>query len=241
MKFFGYSDRGLVRRENEDSFFVPEENDEHKLFLIADGIGGESHGKLASMMAVDNIVKYFIENENNIKDYKEFLTEAIKNANDTVRKFASGRPEFERMGTTLVAALIKDDNVIISNAGDSRCYMIRKGIISQLTVDNSYVQYLLEKGAISAEEAFNHPQRNLITKAIGFEKNVEVDVENIKLYPKDILLLCTDGLTTMLSDEDILHIILNEKGNIEQATYSLIKEAKNNGGTDNITVILVEV
>lgn len=239
MKFFGYSDRGLVRRENEDSFFVPEENDEHKLFLIADGIGGESHGKLASMMAVDNIVKYFIEN--NIKDYKEFLADAIKNANDNVRKFASGRAEFERMGTTLVAALIKEDEVIISNAGDSRCYMIRNGIISQLTVDNSYVQYLLQKGAISTEEAQNHPQKNLITKAIGLEDNIDVDTDSTKLYPNDILLLCTDGLTSMLSDEEILHIILEKKGNIQEATEYLVNVAKEKGGTDNITAILVEV
>lgn len=241
MKFFGYSDRGLVRRENEDSFFVPEENDKHKLFLIADGIGGESHGKLASMMAVDNIVKYFIENEKNIKDYKEFLTAAIKNTNENVRQFATGRPEFERMGTTLVAALIKDDEVIISNAGDSRCYMIRKGIISQLTVDNSYVQYLLQKGAISTEEAQNHPQRNLITKAIGLEENIDIDTDCTKLYPDDILLLCTDGLTSMLSDEEILHIILEKKGNIQEATEYLVNVAKEKGGTDNITAILVEV
>ena len=145
------------------------------------------------------------------------------------------------MGTTLVSALINNDELILTNAGDSRCYIIRKGIISQLTIDNSYVQYLLEQGAISTEEAHNHPQRNLITKAIGLEQNIDVDVDCIKLYPDDILLLCTDGLTTMLSDEEILHIILKKKSNIEQATELLVKSAKNSGGTDNITAILVEV
>ena len=145
------------------------------------------------------------------------------------------------MGTTLVAALVNDDNLLLTNAGDSRCYIIRKGIISQLTVDNSYVQYLLQQGAISTEEAQTHPQRNLITKAIGLEESIEIDVESIKLYPDDILLLCTDGLTSMLSDEEILHIILKKKGNVEAATEALVKQAKINGGTDNITAILVEV
>lgn len=241
MKFNACSDIGNVRKENEDSLFVPQIDEDIKLFLVADGIGGQSHGKFASQMTIEEMNKFFLDNYNKYDDYNLLMIDSIKHANKAVFDFANVKSEFSGMGTTLVSAFINKDELLLANAGDSRCYIIRNEIISQLTVDNSYVQYLLEKGAISAEEAFNHPQRNLITKAIGFEKNVEVDVENIKLYPKDILLLCTDGLTTMLSDEDILHIILNEKGNIEQATYSLIKEAKNNGGTDNITVILVEV
>lgn len=241
MKFGACSDIGKVRKENEDSFYIPNINDEMKLFLVADGIGGQSHGKLASMMTIDEIIKFLIKNDGKYSDYRLLINDAIKSANSSVLDFASSRTEFYGMGTTLVSALINGDELYLSNAGDSRCYIIRKDIISQLTIDNSYVQYLLEQGAISTEEAYNHPQRNLITKAIGLEENIDVDIDCIKLYPGDILLLCTDGLTTMLSDEEILHIILKKKGNIEQATEDLVKCAKDNGGTDNITAILVEV
>jgi len=241
MKFGACSDVGLVRKENEDSFYIPSEGDELKLFLIADGVGGQNHGKFASQMTIDDVVKFFIKNENKYSSKKELMSESIKLANKNVRSFSMSKPEFEGMGTTLVSALIEDNKVILSSAGDSRCYMIRNGIISQLTVDNSYVQYLLEKGAISANEAKNHPQRNLITKAIGLEDNIDVEIEQTEICSGDILLLCTDGLTTMLSDEEILHIILKKNGNIQELAENLVSRAKDNGGTDNITAILVEV
>ena len=241
MIFGACSDVGKVRKENEDSFYIPEQNDDLKLFLIADGIGGQGHGKLASMMTVDEILKFIIKNNDNIKDKKELMKESINHANDTIKRFSDENSQFSGMGTTLVSLLIDDDNAIITNAGDSRCYMIRNGIISQLTIDNSYVQYLLQKGAITVEEAENHPQRNLITKAVGMQDDIDVDIDYIKLYPGDILLLCTDGLTTMLSDEEMLHIILKKIGNMQETTEFLVNEAKNKGGTDNITAILVEV
>ena len=241
MKFGACSDIGNVRKENEDSFYIPNIEDEIKLFLVADGIGGQSHGKFASMMAIEEIIKFFIKSESNYKDYSSLMENAIKFANSAVLDIANSRSEFSGMGTTLVSALINNNELLLSNAGDSRCYIIRKDIISQLTIDNSYVQYLLQQGAISAEEAYNHPQRNLITKAVGLEENIDIDVECIKLYSGDILLLCTDGLTTMLSDEEILHIILKTKSNMQEACESLVNKAKENGGTDNITAILVEV
>ncbi len=241
MKFYACSDIGKVRKENEDSFYIPSLEDEIKLFLVADGIGGQTHGKLASMMTIEEIIKFFIKNDSQYENYSALIVDAIKFANASVLDLSNSRAEYLGMGTTLVLALINDNSLLLTNAGDSRCYIIRKGIISQLTVDNSYVQYLLQQGAISTEEAQTHPQRNLITKAIGLEESIEIDVESIKLYPDDILLLCTDGLTSMLSDEEILHIILKKKGNIEAATEALVKQAKINGGTDNITAILVEV
>lgn len=241
MKFSAFSNIGKVRKENEDSFYVPNNNDEIKLFLVADGIGGQGHGKLASMMTIDEIIKSFMKSREKYDNYSSLLADAIRVANSSVLDFSNSKSEFNGMGTTLVAALIHDNELYLSNAGDSRCYIIRKDIISQLTVDNSYVQYLLEQGAISAKEAYNHPQRNLITKAIGLEESVEIEVECIKLYPDDILLICTDGLTTMLSDEEILHIILQKKCNIDEATEYLVQCANDKGGADNITAILVEV
>lgn len=241
MIFGACSDVGKVRKENEDSFYIPEPNDDLKLFLIADGIGGQSHGKLASMMTVDEIVKFIIKNNDNVSDKAVLMKESIIHSNDFVKRFAEENPKFSGMGTTLVSLLVENDLAMIASAGDSRCYMVRNGIISQLTLDNSYVQYLLQKGAITIEEAQSHPQRNLITKAIGMQDDIDIDVESIKLYPGDILLLCTDGLTTMLSDEEILHIILKKKGNMQVKSEALVNSAKNKGGTDNITAILVEV
>ena len=241
MVFGACSDIGKVRKENEDSFYIPAQNDELKFFLIADGMGGQGHGKLASMMTVDEIIKFIIKNGENIKDKSELMKNAVNNANDLVKRFSEENFQFAGMGTTLVSLLIDGEKGIIANAGDSRCYIIRNGIISQLTLDNSYVQYLLQKGAITLEEAQSHPQRNLITKAIGLEDNIEVDIDSIELCPGDILLLCTDGLTTMLSDEEMLHIILKKIGNMQETTEFLVNEAKNKGGTDNITAILVEV
>ena len=241
MKLGACTDIGKVRKENEDSFYTPSLEDEIKLFLVADGIGGKNHGKLASMMTIEEIIKFFIKNDKEYKDYGLLMKESIKYANNCILELANSKAEFSGMGTTLVAGLLDKNKLLLSNAGDSRCYIVRKGIISQLTVDNSYVQYLLEQGAISTAEAQNHPQRNLITKAIGIENDIDIDVDTIELHPGDILLMCTDGLTTMLSDEEILHIILKKKNNIAEATNSLVKAAKDNGGTDNITAILVEV
>lgn len=241
MIFGASSDVGNVRKENEDSFYIPALNDNLNLFLIADGIGGQGHGKLASMMTVDEILKYVTKNNDNVCEKESLLKAAVSYANENVKRFSEENSQFSGMGTTLVAMLIANNEAYIANAGDSRCYVIRKGIISQLTIDNSYVQYLLQKGAITQEEAQCHPQRNLITKAIGMQDDIDVDIDCVKLYPRDILLLCTDGLTTMLSDEDILHIILKKNGDMQSVAEELVIRAKDNGGTDNITAILVEV
>jgi len=241
MVFGAYSDVGKVRKENEDSFYIPGEGDTAKLFLVADGIGGQNHGKLASMMAIDSMVKHVVRNYASKKDKEELLREATLSANDSIRRFSKESSEFEGMGTTLVSMLIENNEAYIAYAGDSRCYMIRNNIISQLTIDNSYVQYLLQKGAITIEEAQTHPQRNLITKAVGLEGNFYPEYEKVSLLPGDILLVCTDGLTTMLSDEEIIHIILKKKRNIQNASQDLVKAANAKGGVDNITAILVEV
>jgi len=235
------SDIGKVRKDNEDSFYVSEVDDKINVYLIADGIGGQNHGKLASMMVVDSVVKHVVRNYSLSKDKGELIKEAAISANDSVLRFSKESSEFDGMGTTLVSVLMEEQEAHISYAGDSRCYMIRNNIISQLTIDNSYVQYLLQKGAITIEEAQNHPQRNLITKAVGLEENFSPEYEKVSLFPGDILLVCTDGLTTMLSDEEIIHIILKKKRNIQGAAEELVKAANSKGGIDNITAILVGV
>ena len=243
MDLGAFTDAGEVRKDNEDSFYIPELNDELKLFLVSDGIGGQKHGEIASKATIDNIVKFMKDNFNNYEDKGELLHDATISANRTIKDISNENEEYKGMGATLVAMLYddKEKELKITHAGDSRCYIIRKSIISQLTVDNSYVEYLLQKGVISAEEAKNHPQKNLITKAIGMEQDIDVEIDSVEVKNKDIFLLCSDGLTSMLSDEDILHIILKEKGSMQECAEKLVVEAKLRGGFDNITVILLEV
>jgi len=235
------SDIGKVRKDNEDSFYVSEVDDKINVYLIADGIGGQNHGKLASMMTIQNLVTYMRENFDKVTDKNELLDKAVKYTNTELVKFAHNYEDFSGMGSTLVALYLENGKGYITHAGDSRCYMIRNGFISQITVDNSYVEYLLQKGVISTEEAKNHPQKNLITKAIGMEEEIDIELDNIETNEGDIFLLCSDGLTSMLSDEIILHIIQKKKSNMQKCAEDLVKAAKANGGHDNITVILVEV
>lgn len=240
MRFAAISDIGKVRKVNEDSFYIPESEDKIKLFLIADGIGGQNHGKLAGMMTVESVVRNIYKDSDN-SDKKAMLNKAIKIANNKIIEHANENDEFKGMGSTLIALLLEGETAYITHAGDSRCYMVRNNVISQITVDNSYVEYLLQKGVISAEEAKNHPQKNLIIKAIGMESDLELDFEIIETKPGDIFLLCSDGLTSMVSDEDILHIIIKRKKDLQKAVEDLIKAAKVAGGKDNITAILAEV
>lgn len=235
------TDIGKVRKDNEDSFYVSENSDKVNLYLIADGIGGQNHGKLASMMTIQNVVAYMREYVDKFSDKKLLLENAVKYTNEEIVNFSRKYEDFNGMGSTLVALCVEETKAYITHAGDSRCYMIRNGLISQITVDNSYVEYLLQKGVISAEEAKNHPQKNLITKAIGMENELEIELDEVEINSGDILLLCSDGLTSMLSDEEILHIILKKKGDMQSCTDELVKESKLKGGLDNITVILVEV
>ena len=241
MNYGALSDIGNVRNMNEDTFYVSENDDEVKIYAIGDGIGGQNHGNLASMMAVYNVVTCMIENVKEVPNRKDLLEGAVKHTNNKIINFANKYEAFSGMGSTLVALCIDGNKAYITHAGDSRCYMIRNGFISQITVDNSYVEYLLQKGVINAEEAKNHPQKNLITKAIGMEENIDIDLEEVEIKKGDLFLLCSDGLTSMLSDESILHIILQKKGNMQSCAEELVREAKTNGGDDNITAILVEV
>ena len=240
MRFAASSDIGKVRKINEDSYYIPEFNDKVKIFLIADGIGGQNHGQFAGMMTVENVIRN-IYRENNLEDKSTMLKNAVKSANDEIIKYATENQEFKGMGSTLVALLIDIDKAYITHAGDSRCYMIRNDVISQITVDNSYVEYLLQKGVISTEQAKNHPQKNLIIKAIGMDTNLELDLEIIDIKSGDMFLLCSDGLSSVLSDEEMLHIIKRRKKDLQKAVEELVKIAKQTDGHDNITAILMEV
>lgn len=230
---------GKIRKMNQDSFYVSEDG---TLNILADGMGGYAGGEVASKIAVEATVKYLNEHFNKNKDYQkedilQIIKEAIQFANIEVFKKSKETEELEQMGTTLEICLIYRDRAYIAHIGDSRIYRIRKGIMRKLTKDHSYVQTLVEDGTITKEEAEHHPKKNMLTKALGCEEIIEPDIMVKGFLAGDIILICSDGLTNMVSEGQIFNIINN---NIEIAAEELIKEANNNGGIDNITLIIIK-
>ena len=241
MRILGKTDIGKAREMNQDSFYISSENDEIKLFILADGMGGYKGGEIASKLAVIS-AKNFITNNfpKLIKEKEEILkliSDAIEYANFVVYEKSKESPEISDMGTTLDICLIYNNKVFIGHIGDSRVYRIRKNVIRKLTNDHSYVAQLVKEGKITKEEAYNHPRKNMLLKAIGCSSLVEPDVMYKGFIKDDILLMCSDGLTNMLKDEEIYQILLE---NPEKPVDVLIKKANEAGGSDNITTIIVD-
>lgn len=240
MNVFFETNKGLLRENNEDNLIV-EEFDKYSLYAVADGMGGHKAGEVASSIAIEGIRSYFVERVG-MESFQppSFIIESVKLSNDKIRMKSLKNEEFSGMGTTVTLAVVdKQQNIVyIGNVGDSRAYLLRNNEIKQITQDHTYVNELLKDGRITAEEAKNHPKRNVITRALGSEEIVHADIFEIEFYKNDILLLCTDGLTTHVSDDKMLDII-KEYGS-SQSVQELIKQANDNGGTDNITIIIVD-
>lgn len=259
MRFFTLSDKGKVRPNNEDyaesmalQFCGPLGNQfELTALIMADGMGGAAAGEFASMLAVqtvkENIVINLFERQPETllhSDKTLFLEECFQKANSAIYKKASENPDMEGMGTTIVVALVYRDSVAISHVGDSRCYRFRKNELTALTRDHSLVQEFVEAGRITAKEAFTHPQRNVITRALGIGEEVEVERRNMVLEKGDLLLLCSDGLCGFVEDDDIREVIANdyqpEGSDLEKLANDLIKAAYLNGAGDNVSVCLYQ-
>ncbi|HJZ10668.1 MAG TPA: Stp1/IreP family PP2C-type Ser/Thr phosphatase [Acidobacteriota bacterium] len=247
--FKAVSDVGRKRTANEDSLFADEELN---LFVVADGMGGHAAGEVASKIAVDSI-QDFIRHTNNDKEITwpyEFdeslsmagnrLKTAIQSAHAKVLEATSQKKEFQGMATTVVSMLVADGKAQVAHVGDSRAYLIRGDRLIQLTSDHSWVNEQLRTGAITSAQARNHPYRNIVTRALGGPNPVDVDVAEEAMQDGDIVLLCSDGLNTMISDEQILEIIVRNKEDLDQACKELVDTANANGGEDNITAILVK-
>ena len=247
MRSFGTSDIGLARKLNEDFFYCQDtyEYNSPYLCIVADGMGGHNAGEVASKMAV-NEVKSFIEKAINnsdcseIEDYKKLVRDAFLFANESVYNNSIENKECLGMGTTLTLALMIGDDLIIGHVGDSRMYLITENSMAKITDDHSYVAELIKNGTIKPEEADHHPQKNLITRALGTSRSLDVDTKNIKLKKGDFILICTDGLSNMLSEVEILNIVLSKK-EPDSICYELINKANLNGGLDNVTVVVIEV
>ena len=240
MKVFAKSDIGRAREMNQDAYYASQPSDTVGLYIVADGMGGYNGGEVASTLAV-TATKNFIENnfaetEHTKESLQQLVKNAIEYANMLVYEKSKEVPELEGMGTTIEVALVHNNRVYIGHVGDSRIYRIRKEFIRKITTDHSYVQKLVKDGTISKEEAVYHPKKNMLTKALGCTSFVEPDVTVKGFLKDDILVLTSDGLTNMVKDQEIYEIV---KDNIEVATDKLIDKANENGGLDNITVIIV--
>ena len=200
-------------------------------------------GEIASTTAISAIKSYIDENIYDIElvedQINDLIRGAISRANKEIYEIAEKDEAYKGMGTTVILAITFGNRVYIGHIGDSRLYRIRKNIIRQLTTDHSYVQALLKEGTITKEQAYNHPQKNILLKVVGCEPYIEPDILVKGFLKDDVLLMCTDGLTNMLTNEEIFNIITNEKNNLENVCKHLIDAANEKGGNDNISVILV--
>jgi protein phosphatase len=242
----GLTDQGMVRATNQDCFAV---DNRVGLWIIADGMGGHAGGETASQLAVE-AVKDHIYSSSGIRSQpheagrqaEALLTSAIEAADSLVRSAAAATPALTGMGTTMVVGLFglnPQPAIAIAHIGDSRAYLIRNQQIQALTADHSLVQRLIAEGRISAEEARTHPQQNVLLRAVGAENELPAEVTTHLLDPSDMLLLCTDGLTKMIEDEEMLRIILEYRAHSAEACRRLIQLANDRGGKDNTTVVLI--
>ncbi|MCQ2519905.1 MAG: Stp1/IreP family PP2C-type Ser/Thr phosphatase [Lachnospiraceae bacterium] len=238
LKTFSATDIGKKRTMNQDYVYSSETpiGALPNLFIVADGMGGHNGGEYASNYAVEVIVST-IQNSKETHP-RHIIEEAIKEANRAVREKACSEPELQGMGTTMVVATVIDEVLQVANVGDSRLYVIGEEI-RQITTDHSYVEELVRVGGLDRESARTHPKKNIITRAIGADIDVVADFFTVRLQPGDSVLMCSDGLTNMLDDEEIRMILSGQRDIVEKAE-ELIKAANNNGGKDNIAVVLIE-
>lgn len=240
MKIFAKTDVGKVREMNQDYYYISNESDELKIFILADGMGGYKGGEIASELATISAKSYIESNFNQIEHTKEEILKLVKSAaeyaNMIVYEKSRENKELEGMGTTLEIVVVYENRAYIGHVGDSRIYRIRDKFMRRLTNDHSYVQKLVKDGKITKEEAEQHPKKNMLMKALGCTAFLEPDVAVKGFQKNDILVMCSDGLTNMVSDEEIYKVV---KDDIYVAARDLIDKANENGGIDNITVIIL--
>ncbi|STP28657.1 protein phosphatase 2C [Enterococcus durans] len=234
------SDVGRRRNTNQDYASVFTNQEGIKLAILADGMGGHRAGDIASQMAVLNLGNAWEEQDlTDDEKIAQWFIQAIQEENALIYQRGQEQPEYNGMGTTIVAAALSEERFTIAHVGDSRAYLIRDGKIIQLTEDHSLVNELVKSGEISEEMAVNHPRKNILTRSVGMPGTVEVDVSTYIWQLKDRLLLCSDGLTNMLSEE-MIETIVNQEGTLSDKVTELINQANEAGGADNITVLLIE-
>ena len=242
MKAFSMTDVGAKRKMNQDFIFSSENavGNFPNLFLVADGMGGHKAGDYASRVCVEVVVES-IKNSK-LRTVVGTLEEAIQTANTRVYVDAMSNSELEGMGTTLVAGVVTDnDTLYVANVGDSRLYMISNREIKQITQDHSLVEEMIRRGELEPSEARFHPNKNIITRAIGTAQTIVVDYFEVPLQSGDKILMCSDGLCNMIDEIEMKYIIESYPNEIDKAVKRLVKRANENGGHDNISTILVQI
>lgn len=229
-----------TRKINQDYFYkskyIP-------LYIVADGMGGHNAGEIASKMSTEVIREYIEDNYEKLdsdKEVRNLIVESIRIANKKVYDRSLSDEELGGMGTTISLALIYNSKLYIGHVGDSSIFLIREDAIEKITEDHSLVEELYKKGSITKEEALNHPQKNVITRAVGSAKEIEVDIYVRELKTDDIIVIATDGLTNMVKKEEIREKILKEK-DLERTSEDLVFLAKDRGGHDNITIMIIRI
>lgn len=231
----GKTDLGCVRANNEDNFGY---DSRYGIFVVCDGMGGQAAGEVASKMGVDILLDYFRNLGSPASG--QTLASAIQLANSSIFKAGQEQNGRNGMGSTIVAALVRGNSLAIGHVGDSRIYMVRQGTIQQLTQDHSLVMEQVRRGYITLDQAQKSEMQNIILRALGSEEAVEADIEDLVAMPDDVLLMTSDGLTRHVQDEEILEIVQGSS-NLEQACGALVRTARERGGDDNITCLLVRI
>jgi len=242
----GFTDTGLARQTNQDAFAV---DNDLGLWIVADGMGGHAGGSTASHLAVQAVTDHitasavpFPDSHNRVNQANGLLLSAVAAADSLIRRTADTTPDLKGMGTTIVIALFcpePEPSIALAHIGDSRAYLIRARCITALTTDHSFVQRLVSEGRITLEKARTHPQQNVLLRAVGVKDPLPPDVTIHHLQPNDVLILCTDGLTKMLEEQDILDRALAFQGAPSEMCRQLIDAANSRGGKDNTTVIVI--
>ena len=240
----GITDVGLVRKENQDAYAVREETASgHTVCVVCDGMGGTAGGKLASRIAVTTYLEELekvLSASMDPEQLREASSYAVSLANRAIQAAAGESPEYGGMGTTLVSAVVYEGGAVITNVGDSRAYRIAGGEITRVTKDHSLVQSMVVRGDFTAEEARRHPNRNLITRALGPDIDAECDGYICPLAAGEFLLLCSDGLVNTVTDQEMLSVVLHGEG-VEQSLEQLLQIAREHGAPDNVTAVLLQV
>lgn len=248
IKACGLSDVGLTRAHNEDYFEI---DPQHRLYVVADGMGGHSHGEVAAQIAVNAIREFVAKSSDRditwpfgmdaqLSRHSNLLKMAVRIAHDHVLRAISKDGSLYGMGTTVVGLLLSGYNAAVAHVGDSRAYRLRNGRLEQLTQDHTWVNEQVVAGFLSKEQARSHPLKNVVTRALGGESEVLVDVRELEILAGDLYLLCSDGLTGMLSDNDIRDRLSTGRG-LHEICRTLINDSNSRGGIDNVTVVLLSV